>query len=329
MSGILPLYHPSPPTHSKTRRDLLCRSAYIAVVSLATAGCIMALAFAAFCLLGGYQFGYAAPATIIVQRSVPASPHGYNEGLGPTDVHGIGYPGEYSHEFDNGDSDVAKFNAAVYPQNTPASKGFPGVQFTQPMQIPQHISQHNPAAGREFADEDLAFMDGLPLFAPTGVDPEVSPLNKAVAAEQPPTPQQQAAKKPFDPDNVSGGTEIPASEIAAEFPEYEEPKTFSTERVDYSLRTTGGAKREGEEEGPAGEDNSNVAVYSDDKSFHWSNGQGDPLPKNDPQFKEAMTWISSKFKGEKKDSDGGKRAGGKPVQKGRRKQSVFDVLSEF
>ncbi|KAI5800143.1 hypothetical protein DFH27DRAFT_611144 [Peziza echinospora] len=243
----------------------------------------------------------AAPTPLPANSETPS----FNAGTGPqgtaSNPHGIGYPGDYAYSFrgeGSADKDLDNFNNQVYhggARTPPPDPSNP--------KIPQHIAQNTAAKG---FDEDLAFLDvSQPQEVPVLGAPELDAV-------------------PKDPDNVSGGQEIPACEIAAEFPEYATPKTFSTERVDYNVRTaapTGGPQPE--QPAATGEDNSNVAVYSDDKSFKWSGGTGEKMPTNDPQFKQTMGWISGKFRGEKgKSMDGGS----KKKQAGKSRMSVFDTF---
>ena len=198
------------------------------------------------------------------------------------------------------DEDLRNFRAVIYGDEDPrllSPAGEPTPQYTFEEQnlldgIPQGIAT-SPAA-QEF-DEDL---DVLKLPVAAG------------AVESHGTPQQ-------NPESSFTSDKIPASEIAADFPEYREPKTFNTERVDYNIRTNNPTASDSSE--PSGEDNSNVAVFNADKSFHWSGGNGDSLPKNDPEFRQAMSFITGKI-----------RPGGKARGKGRAgKTSVFDVLTQY
>lgn len=200
---------------------------------------------------------------------------------------------------DDDDEDLRTFRAVIYRNEDPrvlSPAGAPAPQYTAEEQvllsgIPQRIAT-SPAA-QDF-DEDLDVLK-----------PPV-----AVAAESHGAPQLNTEKS-FTSD------QIPASEIAADFPEYREPRTFNTERVDYNIRTKSPTASDSSE--PSGEDNSNVAVYNADKSFHWSGGNGDSLPKNDPEFRQAMSFITGKI-----------RPGGKARGKGRvGKPSVFDVLNQY
>jgi len=223
-------------------------------------------------------------------------------GRGPHD----GYSSDYdmTGAYDTGDDeDLRDFNADVYgnerdfPQAWPTGPTYTGEEQAIIRGIPLKIAS-SPAT-RTF-DEDLSVLDPAPKPADLGPEPAL----------------------PLDPEtNSKKGTtstnEIPASEIATEFPEYAEPRTFSTERVDYNLRTN---NQNPSADAPGGEENSNVAVFSDDKAFHWSGGSGESLPRNDPQFKEALSWITGKFK----------PASGKGKGKGRaRKDSVFNILGNF
>ncbi|KAF8426764.1 hypothetical protein EV426DRAFT_572649 [Tirmania nivea] len=225
-----------------------------------------------------------------------------NAGRGPHQVHGIGYPGDYDMtvSYDTGnDEDLRKFNAVVYGNERDLPQVWPeGPTYTAEEQaiirgIPSKIAS-SPAT-RGF-DKDLSVLD--------------PPAKPAELGTQPALDENKIANSPSTSTN-----QIPASEIATEFPEYGEPRTFSTERVGYNLRTNNPSA-----DAPDGEENSNVALFSDDKAFHWSGGNGEPLPKNDPQFKEAISWITGKFK----------PATGRGRGKGRaKKDSVFNVLGNF
>jgi len=226
-----------------------------------------------------------------------------NAGRGPHEVHGISFPGDYdmTAAYDSGnDEDLHKFNAAVYGDERGLPQALPANKHTAEEQaimrgIPSKIAS-SPAA-RDF-DEDLSVLNTL-----------VKPESELLAA----SPDLQTnANSP-----TTSTSEIPASEIATEFPEYPEPRTFSTEKVGYSLRTN---NPHSGPDAPGGEENSNVALFSDDKAFHWSGGSGEPLPRNDPQFKEALSWITGKFQ----------PSSGKGKGKGRaRKDSVFNILGNF
>lgn len=252
-------------------------------------------------------------AALHLQQSL-ASPLPHPERHGAVSTHGIGHPGNYDLHGAYGahdDADLQQFNAVVYGPDDPQWRA-PSPQYTAEQRallgaVPSKIAK-SPAI-RGF-DEDLA------ILAPPA--PAVYPASAEYLGhehQQPPLTPEQQRNNPTVSVN-----EIPACEIAAEFPEYREPKTFSTERVDYNLRTQGpgasgpGGEQQAQSEG--GEENSNVAVFSTDKAFHWSGGNGEALPKNDPEFKEALNWISGKF-----------RPAGKPRGKGRaRKDSVFEIL---
>lgn len=154
-----------------------------------------------------------------------------------------------------------------------------------------------------------------------------------------------------NPNIVSGGTEIPESEIRVEFPEFKSPRTFSTEKVDYTLRTNsppkgavaapatlgvdnralgfnGGDQPAAAGEEPIVEENTNVAVFSDDKAFHWSSDKGEALPTNDEQFKEAMSWIGRKFRGNNDEKKAGRKGKGKTREHTKTAASIFDVLMD-
>ena len=233
-----------------------------------------------------------------------------NVGYGPHGEHGLrkGYLGDYdmavAHDTSN-DEDLRAFNEVVYgnendsPQAWPATPKYTAEEEAIIRGIPSKIASSPAAQG---FDEDLSVLD--PAAEPIGLGP--------VHAQAPSPDQQTNSNSPSISTN-----QIPASEIATEFPEYAEPKTFSTERVDYNLRTN---NQNPNADAPGGEENSNVAVFSDDKAFHWSGGKGEPLPRNDPQFKEAISWITGKFKPAIGNGKGKGRAG---------KDSVFNVLGNF
>ncbi|KAF8443351.1 hypothetical protein BGX38DRAFT_1200369 [Terfezia claveryi] len=228
-----------------------------------------------------------------------------NSGRGPHEGHGIGYPGNYDvtavYDADD-DEDLRNFNKVVY--------GNEGDIHSQVL-----------PAGPKYTAEEQAIIKGIPTkiassAAVRGFDEDLSVLKppvKPVELGSAPSPDQET--NPNSP--TTSTSEIPASEIATEFPEYAEPRTFSTERVDYNLRTN---NPNPSEDAPGGEENSNVALFSDEKAFHWSGGNGESIPRNDPQFKEALSWITGKFK----------PASGNGKGKGRaRKDSVFNILGNF
>lgn len=225
-----------------------------------------------------------------------------NAGRGQHDVHDIS-DHDMTVVYDTGDDeDLRSFNAAVYgnerdiPQALPTGPAYTAEEQAIIRGIPSKIAS-SPAV-RTF-DEDLSVLK--------------SPAKPVELVSELPAQSPEA-----DANNPSTSTnEIPASEIATEFPEYAEPRTFSTERVDYNLRTN---NQNLSADAPGGEENSNVALFSDDKAFHWSGGNGESLPRNDPQFKEALSWITGKFK----------PATGNGKGKGRaRKDSVFNILGNF
>lgn len=201
------------------------------------------------------------------------------------------------------DEDLSKFKTLAYgsgdiPQVFPAGPSYTAEEQAIMRGIPSKIAS-SPAA-RGF-DEDLSVLA-----------PPAKPVELGSEVPAPPLDQQTNANSPSTSTN-----EIPAIEIATEFPEYAEPRTFSTERVDYNLRTN---NQNPSADAPGGEENSNIALFSDDKAFHWSGGNGESLPRNDPQFKEALSWITGKFK----------PATGNGKGKGRaRKDSVFNILGNF
>ena len=197
------------------------------------------------------------------------------------------------------DEDLRNFRAVIYENEDPRVLSQVGVSSPQ------------------YTAEELILLNGIPQGiaaspAAQGFDEDLDVLKPPVAVAA-----QSHGIPPQNTENSFTSDTIPASEIAADFPEYREPKTFNTERVDYNIRTKNPTASDSRE--PSGEDNSNVAVFNADKSFHWSGGNGDSLPKNDPEFRQAMSFITGKI-----------RPGGKARGKGRvGKPSVFDVLTQY
>ncbi|KAF8468248.1 hypothetical protein BDZ91DRAFT_793116 [Kalaharituber pfeilii] len=240
-----------------------------------------------------------------------------NLGRGPSEIHGIGYAGQYDINGEYGvstDPDLRNFNHIVYgpPDGSAPPVGWP-----------------NTPPGPALTPEEKAISDYIPSHIASS--PAVRGFDEDLTVLDSPQPQPQllgpgdAPVSPFPRSSHSTtASQIPATEIANEFPEYEHPKTFSTERVDYTIRTNNNPINYGEGQ-PAGEDSSNVAVFNDDKAYHWSGSTSAALPKNDPHFREAMGFITGKFKGDRKNSDGGARARGKSRA---HKTSIFDVLGD-